>query len=1014
MSSSWGQVLDKINPWASLPARKELPGIGAVELDYNSDRVIDNVDVCVTYVSTAPPLLPVREELQSLGVELVYNAKGTGMRGVRRAYKDANKSLPVQDEKIHQIQPSKMALSYAAYHDAVIRPAGSSVASSRRDDDQINKRNGDNDRRHISDRNGDDGNRYKCSDTNKTGRNKPGYVFDRWHSFDSTYSDVNKFDRVSIEEKVVPGIDCDGQQHLDLSNPRRESLQSTIDESGDILRYNERVSLPNTEIGRLCKEVFMVRENDVPTCFVILPYRLKKDPFGKVTLARSKDSRLALKFAQVTISLSAAPAILYSLEQKLYSVCKEEWNENSALSSKQRHCIERDIDVLSSLFTSNVGHLYFIDERSGIPQIGEGDYKYPITVPNAQDAVKTLLPLMQMGMTLMREDRAAMVLGQVICLGASSASPRAFSRSWVGASQEIVALLYGMKNENALTKKEMICFNEQTECLVEFVSAMSVWDQREGLDFEDGSEWEVELSFFKKLLGNYEEKRSFAGLVPLRSKRGRTIWSLIPPKGQERNAHHLGDDYVDPSFRYDCHRHSSIHFNSDQNSDISSITGNFEELSMTNSHSGRDAMPSVIHSLMPRLICSLSAACQEHALEGDLSDRVKEKIHKASLTSDISADVEVLIKNLFGIDEENAARTYRPETGISWYQETFITLGMKRDFPSNQLWEVQDIICDSNSIKGIDNSNCTQIAIAPSIADGGESPRTKSYFSIFGNGGKNAARTYRPETGISWYQETFITLGMKQEFPSNQLREVKDIICDSNSIKSIDTSNCTQITIAPSIADGEESPKTKRFPSIATTNTDTQCRRKSRRISFIVAPFSEPVQDESASTARGVTILDDASNIIDSSRLGTTEEVLLFVSESVNKSESLKKLRDQIRNLKNAIATFEGMHLTDIEESERFIKVMTSKCGIGDGEGKDEDSANSFENQGIGCLSAGASIELTLDVEETNIIPISAIEVGMTSHLYDLDYLQLSAEIELEQLKIALQAKDIELVRKTK
>lgn len=930
MSSSWGQVLDKINPWASLPVRKELPGIGAVELDYNSDRVIDNVDVCVTYVSTAPPLLPVREELQSLGVELVYNAKGTGMRGVRRAYKDANKSLPVQDEKIHQIQPSKMALSYAAYHDAVIRPAGSSVASSRRDDDQINKRNGDNDRRHISDRNGDDGNRYKCSDTNKTGRNKPGYVFDRWHSFDSTYSDVNKFDRVSIEEKVVPGIDCDGQQHLDLSNPRRESLQSTIDESGDILRYNERVSLPNTEIGRLCKEVFMVRENDIPTCFVILPYRLKKDPFGKVTLARSKDSRLALKFAQVTISLSAAPAILYSLEQKLYSVCKEEWNENSALSSKQRHCIERDIDVLSSLFTSNVGHLYFIDERSGIPQIGEGDYKYPITVPNAQDAVKTLLPLMQMGMTLMREDRAAMVLGQVICLGASSASPRAFSRSWVGASQEIVALLYGMKNENALTKKEMICFNEQTECLVEFVSAMSVWDQREGLDFEDGSEWEVELSFFKKLLGNYEEKRSFAGLVPLRSKRGRTIWSLIPPKGQERNAHHLGDDYVDPSFRYDCHRHSSIHFNSDQNSDISSITGNFEELSMTNSHSGRDAMPSVIHSLMPRLICSLSAACQEHALEGDLSDRVKEKIHKASLTSDISADVEVLIKNLFGIDEENAARTYRPETGISWYQETFITLGMK------------------------------------------------------------------------------------QEFPSNQLREVQDIICDSNSIKSIDTSNCTQITIAPSIADGEESPKTKSFPSIATTNTDTQCRRKSRRISFIVAPFSEPVQDESASTARGVTILDDASNIIDSSRLGTTEEVLLFVSESVNKSESLKKLRDQIRNLKNAIATFEGMHLTDIEESERFIKVMTSKCGIGDGEGKDEDSANSFENQGIGCLSAGASIELTLDVEETNIIPISAIEVGMTSHLYDLDYLQLSAEIELEQLKIALQAKDIELVRKTK
>ena len=67
-----------------------------------------------------------------------------------------------------------------------------------------------------------------------------------------------------------------------------------------------------------------------------------------------------------------------------------------------------------------------------------GPSTYPIIISNAYATVDKLLPLMQMGMTLMRGEVALKVLGQVICLGANTISPR----SWVGVSQDIAKLMY--------------------------------------------------------------------------------------------------------------------------------------------------------------------------------------------------------------------------------------------------------------------------------------------------------------------------------------------------------------------------------------------------------------------------------------------------------------------------------------------------------------------------------------------------------------------------------------------
>ena len=47
-----------------------------------------DVDICMTCVSDQPPVLPLREELPSLGVEVVYRAKGQGIKASRKEARD--------------------------------------------------------------------------------------------------------------------------------------------------------------------------------------------------------------------------------------------------------------------------------------------------------------------------------------------------------------------------------------------------------------------------------------------------------------------------------------------------------------------------------------------------------------------------------------------------------------------------------------------------------------------------------------------------------------------------------------------------------------------------------------------------------------------------------------------------------------------------------------------------------------------------------------------------------------
>lgn len=156
---------------------------------------------------------------------------------------------------------------------------------------------------------------------------------------------VEGLDSVSLV-KLVAITDRGGQELLDVANPKcgaviKKSLQEAVqngsasprcasqglsvtsgpegrDEKKSILKNANsskasKDSKVSNEIGRICKAVFRMKQNDVPTSFIILPYRMKENASGQLALATSKDEGLALKFAQSLVKLTDARSILFTL-----------------------------------------------------------------------------------------------------------------------------------------------------------------------------------------------------------------------------------------------------------------------------------------------------------------------------------------------------------------------------------------------------------------------------------------------------------------------------------------------------------------------------------------------------------------------------------------------------------------------------------------------------------------------------------------------------------------------------
>eukprot|EP00550_Attheya_septentrionalis_P006409 CAMPEP_0198283262 /NCGR_PEP_ID=MMETSP1449-20131203/2918_1 /TAXON_ID=420275 /ORGANISM="Attheya septentrionalis, Strain CCMP2084" /LENGTH=1715 /DNA_ID=CAMNT_0043979837 /DNA_START=297 /DNA_END=5444 /DNA_ORIENTATION=+ len=294
---------------------------------------------------------------------------------------------------------------------------------------------------------------------------------------------------------------------------------------------------PQTDLGRLCKAIFNVQEENIPTSFIILPYKLQKGPGGNVMLENAQDAGLAVKFAECLLQLTEADCIFHVLQKKFKSLqLQRQESEKDDLWYELEEEVENTKSVFLSLYTHssspNVGYMYLLDDCSGMPVIQatpDINYPYPIIVTNATVAVDRVLPLMRMGMTLMRGERAMAVLARVVAGAASvSISPL----SWRKASQDILSFSYTStqegKNMLHTTQNELEILRDT---LMEFSSAANSKKAPNSRNIEDGSEWALEISFLKIMFEKFDCRRTFAGLKPQKARNQTVVWT--DPNGQE-------------------------------------------------------------------------------------------------------------------------------------------------------------------------------------------------------------------------------------------------------------------------------------------------------------------------------------------------------------------------------------------------------------------------------------------------------------------------------------------------
>ena len=278
------------------------------------------------------------------------------------------------------------------------------------------------------------------------------------------------------------------------------------------------------DMGRLCKVIFNVREDSFPTSFIVLPYKLKLHTDGAPTLLSKADTNTAKEFAKLLLKLSESSTLYHILETK-FNEGRGVYIREKMKTQMQRHREQFEIYQQSLLELYNAGnsYLYLLDECSGTPMVPTEDEVspiYPITVNNPGIVVKKLLPLMCLGMTMMRGDRALSTLAEVAARGSPEYSPSA----WKEAAQDIVNYMYNKSSTSSHDRSEPSSSETLHDDLIQFVSKMST-ESAKRLDLQDGSEWVVELSFLKIMLTKFDSKRTFMGLQRMETRHGSKLWT---------------------------------------------------------------------------------------------------------------------------------------------------------------------------------------------------------------------------------------------------------------------------------------------------------------------------------------------------------------------------------------------------------------------------------------------------------------------------------------------------------
>ena len=248
----------------------------------------------------------------------------------------------------------------------------------------------------------------------------------------------------------------------------------------------------------LCREVFNIREETIPTNVVLLPYELKKNEDGSLGLGSGSSAVVAIQFASCLTELTEPWHVNHLLEKKArdclgYRLSPERAIDFQSLELRSRNMEQR----LLNLFEGK-GFLYVLDENTGrpvVPLLSDSNHFSPLTIENPVEAINHLLPLLLMGMIRMRGEKATVILMQTMMAGKRSPPER-----WITISQNIVRYLCSQRNKmkkDARYKSELLFLSES---LSNFVLLTTKRNAKRRCESEDGREWSSEISYLKTIL----------------------------------------------------------------------------------------------------------------------------------------------------------------------------------------------------------------------------------------------------------------------------------------------------------------------------------------------------------------------------------------------------------------------------------------------------------------------------------------------------------------------------------
>uniref|UniRef100_A0A7S1V9P8 Uncharacterized protein n=1 Tax=Grammatophora oceanica TaxID=210454 RepID=A0A7S1V9P8_9STRA len=350
--------------------------------------------------------------------------------------------------------------------------------------------------------------------------------------------------KVTSETPILTRVSSDSSDSVLASEPpceAGEGGEASVVSSSHLSTAAERdTPVPDStlEVGSISKTVFNIKEASIPCSFVILPYKLLRSADGTLALADMSWGSVAIRFGETLVELTDPNKVEHILQRKSMDFLGQrttlEQMEIFDICETRQEKTESDLLVLFE--ETKVGYLYLLDENTGIPLVPRllEQSCYPIEIKKPSETVRQLLPMMLMGMILMRGEQSLYTLLSVVLNEIYDVPER-----WVSLALNVANYL----NSPLGRQDERPCIEELEHLkgrLEAFAARAAKNEIPTSAESPNGLEWSLEISILSVLLAGADRRREFCGLQKEFSPNGIPIWTQ--PNGGRCPDISLADD----------------------------------------------------------------------------------------------------------------------------------------------------------------------------------------------------------------------------------------------------------------------------------------------------------------------------------------------------------------------------------------------------------------------------------------------------------------------------------------